>query len=342
LHKILESQHEFENHIVGQFERAVLQGRVAVISELFDQLCTFVVLHHTAEETIMVDTHYPDLNTHQADHDRMRLRIFRLERKFREGSGSAADEALRLVRNWSAQHVSTADRKLAKYLADGEKPSPESPCGSHTATPKRLLLADDHKLVLEGLQRMLEPEFRVAGTVEDGRALLAAAKELRPDVILADISLPLLNGIDAARQLKKAVPESRVIFVTMHAERAYIVAAIDVGAAGYVPKHSRPQELLAAVRSVLDGQRYLAPGLGQDAENLWSTPQTRSAQTLTARQREVLQLTAEGKSNKEIASVLQISVKAVEFHRTSITRTLGTAKRADLTRYAVEQGLVSA
>jgi DNA-binding NarL/FixJ family response regulator len=205
---------------------------------------------------------------------------------------------------------------------------------------KRLLLADDHKLVLEGLQRILEPEFEVAGTVEDGRALLAAASELRPDVILVDISIPLLNGIDAARQLRKTVPAARVIFVTMHAERAYVVAAVDASAAGYVLKRSPPQQLLSAVRAVLDGQRYLAPGMGPDAETIWSNPQARSDHILTNRQREVLQLIAEGKSNKEIASLLHVSVKAVEFHKTSITRTLGTAKRADLTRHAVEQGLV--
>jgi DNA-binding NarL/FixJ family response regulator len=206
-----------------------------------------------------------------------------------------------------------------------------------------LLLADDHKLVLEGLRKILEPEFEVAGTVEDGRALLATAVLLRPDVILVDIAMPLLNGIDAARQLRHTVPESKVIFVTMHAERAYILAAVEVGAAGYVLKRSLPSELLAAVRAAIAGERFLAPSVGSEAAKLWKrTPRSaRPRGALTPRQREVLQLAAEGKSNKEIASLLSITVKAVEFHKTSISRTLRTTKRADLTRYAVRQGLVS-
>jgi DNA-binding NarL/FixJ family response regulator len=218
----------------------------------------------------------------------------------------------------------------------------ESPCG-RSATKRRLLLADDHKLVLDGLRKILEPEFEVVGTVEDGRALLAAAVRLRPDAILVDIAMPLLNGIDAARQLRQTVPESKVIFVTMHAERAYIVAAVEVGAAGYVLKRSLPKELLAAVRAVIGGERFLAPSIGVEAAKLWNRTghRERPRAALTARQREVLQLAAEGKSNKEIATLLHITVKAVEFHKTSISRTLCTTKRADLTRYAVRHGLVS-
>jgi DNA-binding NarL/FixJ family response regulator len=211
------------------------------------------------------------------------------------------------------------------------------------ATKLRLLLADDHKLVLEGLRKILEPEFEVAGTVEDGRALLAAAAQLRPDAILVDIAMPLLNGIDAARQLRHIVPEAKVIFVTMHAERAYILAAADVGAAGYVLKRSLPKELLAAVRAVIAGERFLAPSVGLEAAKVWNRAgrRARPRVVLTARQREVLQLAAEGKSNKEIAAVLNITVKSVEFHKASISRTLCTTKRAELTRYAVQQGLVS-
>jgi DNA-binding NarL/FixJ family response regulator len=207
----------------------------------------------------------------------------------------------------------------------------------------RLLLADDHKLVLEGLRRILEPEFEVAGQVEDGRALLAAAQRLRPDVILVDISMPLLNGIDAARQLVKSCPEARLIIVTMHSEQAYVVEAFRAGAWGYVLKSSRPAEMLAAVWAVVRGERFMAPGLGIDAQTVWkrvNRPRSSKLPALTARQREVLQLVAEGRSNKEIAVLLDISVKAVEFHKSALRRKLDTGKSTELTRYAIRYGLV--
>jgi DNA-binding NarL/FixJ family response regulator len=208
----------------------------------------------------------------------------------------------------------------------------------------RLLLADDHRLVLEGLQKLLEPEFEVAGRAEDGRSLLAAAEQLQPDVILLDISIPLLNGIDAARQVGRSCPGTRVIFVSMHAEPAYIREAFRAGASGYVLKRSAAKELVTAIREVLQGRSYVTPGIRAEAGSLPKTLERRPgspAAALTPRQREVLQLVAEGRSNKEIAVLLDISVKAVEFHKSAIARRLGTTRAADLTKYAISLGLVA-
>jgi len=207
----------------------------------------------------------------------------------------------------------------------------------------RLLLADDHKLVLDGFQRILAPEFEIVGMVEDGRALLAAAQKCHPDVILVDISMPLLNGIDAARHLHKSCPESKLIIVTMHSDKAYIVEAFRAGAVGYILKRSRPAELLAAIWAVIRGERYVAPELGIDTQAIGKKAkrQPRSKlPNLTPRQREVLQLVAEGRSNKEIAALLDVSVKAVEFQKSMLARRLGTKNSSELTRYAITYGLV--
>ena len=207
----------------------------------------------------------------------------------------------------------------------------------------RLLLADDHKLVLDGFQRILAPEFEIVGMVEDGRALLIAAKQCHPDVILVDISMPLLNGIDAARNLCKSCPEAKLIIVTMHSDKAYILEAFRAGAWGYVLKRSRPAELVAAIWAVIRGERYVAPELGIDAESVWKSarrPPGLRSPGLTPRQREVLQLLAEGRSNKEIAALLNVSVKGVEFHKSMLARKLGTHNSAELTRHAISHGLV--
>ena len=206
----------------------------------------------------------------------------------------------------------------------------------------RLLLADDHKLVLESLRKILEPEFEIVGTVEDGRALLAAAVQLRPDVILLDISMPLLNGVDAARRLSKSCPGVKLIIVTMHAEKVYVVEAFRAGASGYVLKHSRPRELICAISAVARGELHVSPGLGLDAQAVFKTancPPATEVSVLTPRQREVLQLIAEGRSNKEIATILDLSTKTVEFHKSALARKLGTTKSSDLTRYAITSGL---
>ena len=210
-------------------------------------------------------------------------------------------------------------------------------------TRPRLLLADDHTLVLEGFRKLLESDFDLVGTVEDGRALLAAAPRLRPDVILLDISMPLLNGIDAARQLRKTLPSAKIIFLTMHADPGYVTEAFRVGARGYLLKRSAASELVRAIHEVLNGRYYVTPLVtkGVLAPLLRPERKRRAASSpLTSRQREVLQLVAEGRSIKEIASILHVSVKTVEFHKSRIARELGVRTTAELTRYALEHGLL--
>lgn len=207
----------------------------------------------------------------------------------------------------------------------------------------RLLLADDHTLLLEGFKKLLESEFELAGAVADGRALLEAAPALRPDVILLDISMPLLNGIDAARQLRKIVPESKLVFVTMHADRDYVTEAFRAGGSAYILKRSAASELVRAIQEVLKGRTYITPLIVQDAASPIPGRTPRSGKPsggLSPRQREVLQLVAEGRSAKEIASILRISVKTVEFHKARIMQALGIHSVAELTRYAVAHGLV--
>lgn len=211
-------------------------------------------------------------------------------------------------------------------------------------TKARILLADDHTLVVEGFRKLLEPEFELVGTVEDGRALLEAAPKLQPDVILLDISMPLLNGIDAARRLKKMMPDVKLIFVTMHADPAYVTEAFRVGATGYVLKRSAAADLLQAVRTVLNGHYYVAPLITKDVlHSLLASPAERQPgpEPLSPRQREVLQLVAEGHSLKEIADILKISVKTVEYHKAQIMEQLDLHTTAELTKYAIAHGLTT-
>jgi DNA-binding NarL/FixJ family response regulator len=206
-----------------------------------------------------------------------------------------------------------------------------------------ILLADDHTLFVEALHNVLEPEFTLVGEVGDGRALLEAAPRLLPDVILLDLSMPLLNGIDAAYQLKRLVPNTKLLFLSMHGDATYVTEAFRAGAAGYVLKRSTATELLQAIRAVLRGQLYLSPMLAKDMlDPLLHSKRSMAAsqKQLTMRQREVLQLVAEGRSLKEIASILCVSVKTVEFHKTRIVKQLGLSTTADLTKYAVTHGLV--
>lgn len=209
----------------------------------------------------------------------------------------------------------------------------------------RILLADDHTLFVEALQRVLEAEFDLVGAVGDGRALLEAAPRLEPDVILLDLSMPLLNGIDAAQQLHRTVPHSKLVFLSMHGDPTYVTEAFRAGASGYVLKRANATELVQAIRTALRGQFYVSPMLAKGVlDPLLNQPVSPvSAQaTLTLRQREVLQLVAEGRSLKEIASILSVSVKTVEFHKTRIAKQLGLYTTADLTKYALSHGLVSA
>ena len=205
----------------------------------------------------------------------------------------------------------------------------------------RILLADDHRIVVEGLRGLLEPEFEIVGIVEDGRALLEAAEKLRPDVIVADISMPLLNGIDSVRQIKKTNEEIRVVFLTMHPDVTYAASAFEAGASGYVLKHSAPSELVTAIQSVLRGKTYVTPLLAGELMQFYKErPEKRNELgKLTRRQSEVLQLLAEGRTAKEIAAILKISPRTVEFHKYRIMADLGITNGAELIQYAIRHGI---
>jgi len=209
----------------------------------------------------------------------------------------------------------------------------------------RVLLADDHTLVLEGYRKILAPDFDVVGAVEDGRALLELAPTLQPDVILLDISMPGLNGIDAARQLKKIAPAAKLLIVTMHDDPAYVAEAFRAGVSGYLLKRSAVSELALAIRETLNGRHYITTLFAKDGLRQLSESPPRGAAILgelTDRQREVLQLVAEGRSLKEIANILHVSVKTVEFHKSRIMDRLGVRTTAELTKYAISRGLVVA
>ena len=206
----------------------------------------------------------------------------------------------------------------------------------------RVLLADDHPMVLEGVAKILEDEFDIVGKVENGRALVAAAQELNPDIIVTDMTMPLLHGLEACRQLKRLV-DSKVIFLTMHADVAYAKEAFQAGASGYLLKRNAASELIDAIHTVIKCQTYVTPLLfGDDQMPIEYEPQSQVPilKQLTPRQREVLQLIAEGQSTKEIAETLSLSVKTVDFHRGKLMDTLNMQSNADLTKFALSHGLV--
>ncbi|MCH8055356.1 MAG: response regulator transcription factor [Deltaproteobacteria bacterium] len=208
----------------------------------------------------------------------------------------------------------------------------------------RVLLADDHKIVSEGLRSLLEPDYELVGMVEDGRAMVAAAEKLSPDVIVADISMPLLNGIEAARQLKKANSRAKIVFLTMHPDVTYATRAFEAGASGYVLKHAASSELVTAIKEVLRGRMYITPMITKDVLKFFmDSPQKprKDDSELTPRQREVLQLVVEGRSAKEIASILHISTRTVEFHKYRMMEELGLRTNADLIQYAIKHHLTS-
>ncbi len=208
----------------------------------------------------------------------------------------------------------------------------------------RVLLADDHRVVAEGLKRLLADDFELVGMVEDGRALVASAKKLQPDIVVADISMPQLNGIDAMAQMKKDNPDIKVVFLTMHQEPAYARRALEAGAAGFVVKHSAPEELVMAIQAALKGQTFITPALASEVLRQ-ARHEPREAdngrQLLTPRQREILQLVAQGKSAKEIAAELAISARTVEFHKYQMMETHGLHSNAELIHFAIKHGIVT-
>jgi len=205
-----------------------------------------------------------------------------------------------------------------------------------------VLLADDHRIVVEGLKRLLESEFELVGFVEDGRALLDAARELKPDVIVSDISMPELNGVEALEEMKKENPDVRVVFLTMHHNIAYARRALDAGALGYVLKHSASEELILAVRSAAIGRTFIAPAIAGDVLNAMrfgDNSEIDPVSKLTLRQREILRLLADGLSAKVIAARLDISPRTVEFHKYSMMETLKVTSNAELIRFALQNGV---
>lgn len=209
----------------------------------------------------------------------------------------------------------------------------------------RILLADDHALIIEGFRRILEDQYDLVGTAADGRALVESAKSLQPDIVILDVSMPLLNGIDAAAHLKKLCPKAKLIFVTMHADTEYVRSAFEAGASAYVLKRSAVDELDQAIRAVLSGHSYITPLITRDLLTVFlATPseKLKSTDTLTSRQREVLQLLTEGRTAKDIANVLKISTRTVEFHKSQIMEQLRLENTADLIKYAIAHGIITA
>ena len=208
----------------------------------------------------------------------------------------------------------------------------------------RVLLADDHTIVAEGLETLLREEFDLVGSVRDGEALIEAAVRLRPDVIVTDISMPRMNGLDAIRELRRRGVDARIVMLTMHADPQLALDALRSGAAAYLLKHSAGDELLTAVRRVLAGRRYITALIAGEvrAAEFAEVDRGHPARplALTPRQREVLQLIAEGRTMKEIAAALNVSARTVESHKYHMIEMLGLRTTADLVRYAVQMGFV--
>lgn len=208
----------------------------------------------------------------------------------------------------------------------------------------RILLADDHQIVLEGLKNLLEPEFELVGTVTDGRALVNEALKLNPDVIVVDISMPLLNGIEAVRQIRKTEERIKVVFLTMHPDASYAAMAFDAGASGYVLKNSASRELITAIGEAMKGRTYVTPMIAGELLQTYkkSRPgEKKYKKKLTHRQEEILQLLAEGLSAKEIADRLSISPRTVETHKYNMLQELNLNTTADLIKFAIKHGLTS-
>jgi DNA-binding NarL/FixJ family response regulator len=207
----------------------------------------------------------------------------------------------------------------------------------------RVLLGDDHALILDGLRNALQSQHEIVGLAKDGRALVHAAEQLKPDLIVLDISMPLLNGFEAAKQIKKSLPATRLIFLSQHLDPAYLKNALRLGASGYVLKSGAIEELQVAIKSVLKGETYITPAFGEDViSRLWnrSGELSEESEELTDRQREILQLIVEGKGNKEIADIIHVSIKTVEFHRSRIMAKLGVKTAAELSKAALQRGII--
>ena len=209
--------------------------------------------------------------------------------------------------------------------------------------PIAVLLADDHAIVTEGLRLVLTPSFTVIGTVSDGRALVTAAAELKPDVIVADVSMPLLSGIEAARRVRETDPDVRIVFLSMHTDLVYAAEACLAGGSAYILKTAAGAELVTAIGEALQGRRYIGEGLNREALEGLIERELRSrgaSRPLSPRQRQVLQFVAEGRTTKGIADTLHISSRTVEFHRYRLMKSLDLRTIAELVRYAIQHNVV--
>jgi two-component system, NarL family, response regulator NreC len=212
----------------------------------------------------------------------------------------------------------------------------------------RVLLADDHNLIRAGLRRVVEsqPEFTVAGEAEDGRQAVAMAESLKPDVAVLDIGMPLLNGIEAARQIRAAQPDTQIVMLSMHSDEGYVLRALKAGAKAYLLKDSAEADLARAIRAAAEGKSFFSPAVGKVLledymRKLQRTGKEDSYELLTPREREILQLVAEGKSSKEIANLLDLSVYTVETHRARVMQKLNLHGIPELILYAVRKGIIA-
>jgi DNA-binding NarL/FixJ family response regulator len=207
----------------------------------------------------------------------------------------------------------------------------------------RLLLGDDHTLILDGLRAALKDKYDIVGLATDGRALIEAAQKHKPDLVVLDISMPLLNGFEAAKQIKKDRPSTKLIFLSQHLNPAYLKQALKLGATGYVLKSGATEELQQAISAVLRNETFITPAFDERVTSrLWNREGeiSHEAEQLTERQREILQLIVEGRGNKEMADILHVSVKTVEFHRSRIMIKLNVKSAAELSKVALQQGLI--
>lgn len=209
----------------------------------------------------------------------------------------------------------------------------------------KIVIADDHKIVREGLRSLLDTlsDVKVVGEARNGREAIRLARDLSPDILILDVAMPELNGVEATRKVRAQAPNARVIGLSMHSDRHFIAGMLQAGAAGYLQKESAFEELATAIRTVMAGQVYLGSGIAgvvvEDYKSLIN--ETGERETLTAREREVLQLLAEGKKTADIAEALHVSVKTVETHRRQIMQKLDIHSIANLTKYAIRTGLTS-
>jgi len=207
----------------------------------------------------------------------------------------------------------------------------------------RILLGDDHPLILQGIKGLLESHYEIVGREANGRTLTEAALRLKPDMVVLDVSMPILNGIDAAREIRKALPATKFVFLSMHSNAIYLRRALEAGALGYVLKSGAAEELVAAIEEARKGNVYITPGFGDDvlaSARDWREKKAKSAEQLTDRQKQILQLLAEGKQNKEIAEIAHISVRTVEFHRDRLMTKFGARNLAELTLFGIQGGFV--